>query len=147
MKIVNLTCPGCGARLEVGMDRKMAFCSYCGAEELVRRGRLGRFLQRQPKEREDRPRMLPPNGGDRQEDRPPLGVINTVSGGPQRGKADGSEGPAKKQRTSEPVTFTEADAQGIRFPHNDAVVISLNVADYDVRRVLVDNGSSADIVL
>lgn len=31
MKIVNLTCPGCGARLEVDMDRKMAFCSYCGA--------------------------------------------------------------------------------------------------------------------
>lgn len=31
MKIVNLTCPGCGARLEVDIDRKMAFCSYCGA--------------------------------------------------------------------------------------------------------------------
>lgn len=31
VKIVNLTCPGCGARLEVDMDRKMAFCSYCGA--------------------------------------------------------------------------------------------------------------------
>lgn len=31
MKIVNLTCPGCGAWLEVDMDRKMAFCSYCGA--------------------------------------------------------------------------------------------------------------------
>lgn len=30
VKIVNLTCPGCGARLEVDMDRKMAFCSYCG---------------------------------------------------------------------------------------------------------------------
>lgn len=24
VKIVNLTCPGCGARLEVGMDRKPA---------------------------------------------------------------------------------------------------------------------------
>lgn len=31
VKIVNLTCPGCGARLEVDMDRKMAFCGYCGA--------------------------------------------------------------------------------------------------------------------
>lgn len=31
VKIVNLACPGCGARLEVDMDRKMAFCSYCGA--------------------------------------------------------------------------------------------------------------------
>ena len=31
VKIVNLTCPGCGARLEVDMDRKIAFCSYCGA--------------------------------------------------------------------------------------------------------------------
>lgn len=31
VKIVNFTCPGCGARLEVDMDRKMAFCSYCGA--------------------------------------------------------------------------------------------------------------------
>ena len=30
--------------------------------------------------------------------------------------------------------------------HNDTIVISLNIVDYDVRRILVDNGSSTDIL-
>lgn len=31
MKVVDLTCPGCGARLEVDADKKTAFCGFCGA--------------------------------------------------------------------------------------------------------------------
>ena len=54
--------------------------------------------------------------------------------------------PPKRQKIEEPITFTEEDAQGVQFPHNDAVVVSLNIANYDVRRMLVDNGSSADIL-
>ncbi|EHA8591482.1 hypothetical protein COCNU_scaffold060974G000020 [Cocos nucifera] len=50
-------------------------------EELVRRGRLGRFLRRRSEEWKDRLRALPPSGENQQEDRPPLGVINTISGG------------------------------------------------------------------
>ncbi|XP_075080320.1 uncharacterized protein LOC142165841 [Nicotiana tabacum] len=36
------------------------------------------------------------------------------------------------------VTFMEEDADGLLLPHNDALVISLNVLDFKIKRVLVD---------
>ena len=44
------------------------------------------------------------------------------------------------------ITFTEEDAERIHHPYDDAIVITLLIADYTTRRVLVDNGSSADIL-
>ena len=46
----------------------------------------------------------------------------------------------------QPITFTDEDAERIHHPHDDAIVITLLIADYTIRRVLVDNGSSADIL-
>ena len=40
----------------------------------------------------------------------------------------------------------DEDAERIHHPHDDALVITLLIADYTTRRVLVDNGSSADIL-
>ena len=73
-------------------------------------------------------------------------TINTISGGPRKGAAIGSIGPLKRQRTEGSITFTEEDAREIQFSHNDTVVVSLNITDYEVRRILVDSGSSADIL-
>ena len=47
---------------------------------------------------------------------------------------------------TEPITFTDADCTGIRYPHDDPLVISTLLSNYKVRRVLVDNGSSSDII-
>ena len=44
------------------------------------------------------------------------------------------------------ITFTNEDASRIHHPRDDAIVITLIIADYLTRRVLVDNGSSADIL-
>ena len=44
------------------------------------------------------------------------------------------------------ISFTDEDAERIHHPHDDAIVITLLIADYTTRRVLVDNGSSADIL-
>ncbi|XP_070045500.1 uncharacterized protein [Nicotiana tomentosiformis] len=44
------------------------------------------------------------------------------------------------------ITFTEEDAYGLLLSHNDALVISLNVLDFKIKRVLVDLGSSANII-
>ena len=119
-------------------------------EELIRRGRLNKFIRHHSEGREDRSRALPQSEllrrEEQHEDRPPIGIINTISGGPRRGATSGSIGPPKRQRTEESITFIEEDAQEIQFPHNDAVVVSLNIADYDVRRILVDSESSIDIL-
>ena len=40
----------------------------------------------------------------------------------------------------------DKDAERIHHPHDDAIVITLLITDYTTRRVLMDNGSSADIL-
>ena len=44
------------------------------------------------------------------------------------------------------ITFTDKDAERIHHPHDDAIVITLLIANYTTRKVLIDNGSSADIL-
>ena len=44
------------------------------------------------------------------------------------------------------ITFTDEDASRIHHPHDDAIIITLLIADYSTRKVLVDNGSLADIL-
>ena len=57
-------------------------------------------------------------------------------------------GQSPKTRTldEQAITFTDKDASKIHHPYDDAIVITLLIADYSTRRVLVDNGSSADIL-
>ncbi|XP_070035624.1 uncharacterized protein [Nicotiana tomentosiformis] len=45
------------------------------------------------------------------------------------------------------ITFDDADADGLMIPHNDALVISLLIHDTNVKRVLIDPGSSVNIIL
>ena len=44
------------------------------------------------------------------------------------------------------ITFTDEDIERIHHPHDDAIVITLFIADYTTKKVLVDNGSSTDIL-
>ena len=52
----------------------------------------------------------------------------------------------KRPWHEEPIIFTEQDAKGAQTPHNDAVVITANIVDYNVYRVFIDNKSSVDIL-
>ncbi|XP_070004527.1 uncharacterized protein [Nicotiana sylvestris] len=47
----------------------------------------------------------------------------------------------------ESITFDDEDADGLMIHHNDALVISLLVHDTNVKRVLIDPGSSVNIIL
>ena len=42
--------------------------------------------------------------------------------------------------------FIDEDAERVHHPHDDAIVITLLIADYMTRKVLVENGSSMDIL-
>ena len=44
------------------------------------------------------------------------------------------------------ITFTDEDARRVHHPHDNAIYITLLIADYTTRRVLIDNGSSTDIL-
>ena len=44
------------------------------------------------------------------------------------------------------IGFSEEDAHRLHHSHDDALVVSIRVRDYNTYRVLVDNGSSTDIL-
>ena len=44
------------------------------------------------------------------------------------------------------IRFTKEDVRRLHHPQEDTLVVSIQVKDYDTHRVLVDNGSSADIL-
>ena len=44
------------------------------------------------------------------------------------------------------ITFNEDNARGIHQPHDDALVVTMTIVSFITRQVLIDNGSSADII-
>ena len=53
---------------------------------------------------------------------------------------------SKFQRIDTTITFSNSDLEGCQHPHDDSLVVRAIVANTTVHRVLVDNGSSADII-
>ena len=52
----------------------------------------------------------------------------------------------KHRRTSQDMCFSNKDTRGVKQPHDDPLVIMIMIEGFNTRRVLVDNGSSADII-
>ena len=44
------------------------------------------------------------------------------------------------------ISFSDEDLADVQIPHNDPLVITLRFGDYDVQRVLVDQGSFAEVM-
>jgi len=58
-----------------------------------------------------------------------------------------TEGPHKNSQWSHiPITFDSMDLELKDYRHTDAMVIETNLAGWAVTRILVDTGSSADIL-
>ena len=53
---------------------------------------------------------------------------------------------SKQPRLDTSITFSDFDLEGCQHPHDDPLVVRVVVANKTVHRVLVDNGSSADII-
>ena len=54
--------------------------------------------------------------------------------------------PKIARRESSIIGFSEEDARRLHHPHDDAFVVSVRVGEYNVHRMLVDNGSSTNIL-
>lgn len=44
------------------------------------------------------------------------------------------------------ITFKEEEASGLYHPHKDAIVVALRIVGQKVYTILIDNGSSTDIL-
>ncbi len=51
-----------------------------------------------------------------------------------------------RKETTKEITFTDHDLEGVQLPHFDALVITMRVGNFDVKRILIDPGSSAEIM-
>ena len=92
---------------------------------------------------------------------PPLGEIRVIIGGSLAGQSSKSRktylkvvqnvqlfrrSPRTRNTDKQSITFTNEDVERVHHPHDDAIVITLLIANYTTRRVLVDNRSSTDIL-
>lgn len=61
-----------------------------------------------------------------------------------------SEVSDKRQREGsggrQQLSFLEKDLQGVETPHNNALVITLKISTWDIKRVLINPGSSSEIM-
>ena len=53
---------------------------------------------------------------------------------------------SKRSRLDTTITFSDADLEGCQHPHDDPLVIRAVVANKTFHKVLIDNGSSIDII-
>ncbi|XP_075636704.1 uncharacterized protein LOC142608935 [Castanea sativa] len=127
-------------------------------EALIRQGRLQRFVrkERTNQNQEQNPRR------ENELPRPPVADIRMIIRGStsagsskkarktylqtvQSVQSTGSP-PEGTRRNSSRIQFSEEEAQRLHHPHDDVLVVSIQAGDFNIHRVLVDNGSSANIL-
>ncbi|GAV88551.1 LOW QUALITY PROTEIN: hypothetical protein CFOL_v3_31973, partial [Cephalotus follicularis] len=120
----------CGYHRDHGHDTEECRHLKNHIENLIRKRHLRKYIDRNAhQERNERREKAP----QQPEEQQPRGVIHTIS----RGVASGDD---------EVISFSEVDYEGVRLPHDDPVVVTLLVELFTMNRILIDSGSSADIL-
>ncbi|KAK3036832.1 hypothetical protein RJ639_031310 [Escallonia herrerae] len=127
----------------------------CAIEALIKCEHLQGYVNRRNEKREATPLA------EREEVQENAGVINTISGGIATGGSSGqgqkayarevliTVGPLTKKQKIEPtptISFSDDDVGDTRIPHDDPLVVTLRVGNFNMKRILVDNGSSAEVL-
>ncbi|XP_057464641.1 uncharacterized protein LOC130754441 [Actinidia eriantha] len=124
--------------------------------DLIKRGYLGKYVAARP----------PPNSPEKRygDNRPTAGDIQTIHGGFGSGGCSTSSRKRHARSANSlaeeevynfssshvgdqaQITFSSDDLRGLHLPHDDALVVSAVIANFNVQRILIDSGSSADIL-
>ena len=129
-------------------------------EYLIRRGYRRRYIAF---EGQDQAQPPPPRQPTTAQHQQPLGKIHVISGGFTGGGESSSarkahlcsiklgevlevQAVSKLPQLDAAITFSDSDLEGCQQPHDNPLVIRAIVANKTVHRVLVDNGSSVDII-
>ena len=126
-------------------------------EQLVREGRLKHLLHHSSGQEGQTGSAFQENAASK----PPLGTINVIFAAlgrtgscPSRimsvscySDKDSNSMP-KRIKTNVPLvlSFLDVDKQGTIQPHDDALVVTLRIGGYDVKRVMIDQASAAEIM-
>ncbi|GAV58719.1 hypothetical protein CFOL_v3_02252, partial [Cephalotus follicularis] len=101
-------------------------------EDLIRKGHLCKYVDKDaPQGRREQRREEAPRQQEEQQQQEPR--VNHS----KRLRTGGDE---------EVISFSEVDYEGVRLPHDDLVVVTLQVALFTMKRILIDSESSADII-
>ncbi|GAV61735.1 hypothetical protein CFOL_v3_05261, partial [Cephalotus follicularis] len=101
-------------------------------EDLIRKGHLRKYVDRDaPQGRMEQRREEAPCKQEEQQQQEPR-VHHS-----KRLRTGGDE---------EVISFSDADYEGVRLPHDNLVVVTLLVELFTMKRILIDSGSSADIL-
>ena len=134
-------------------------------EYLIQRGYLRRFISlgNQAQSQNQAPTQQPPPRQTTTQHQQPLGEIHVISGGFAGGGESSSarkahlrsirsaemgeiQAVSKLPRLDNTITFSDSDLEGCQHPHDDPLVVRAIVANTTVHRVLIDSGSSTDII-
>ena len=135
-------------------------------EELIRKGKLQKYVKNGEYSKFRDGNKGQHESSFRSDDRPfqppqdVIGEIKTITGGLFTGGSFKSLKktcqrqvnsvhmipPFKQKRTDQDISFNEVDVRGVKQSHNDPLVIMLTIEGFNTKRILVDNGSFADII-
>ena len=134
-------------------------------EYLIRRGYLRCFIasEGQAQSQAQAQHPPPPPQQATTQHQQPLGEIHMISGGFAGGRESSSarkahlpsirsgeimevQAVSKQTRLDIAITFSDSDLEGCQHPYDDPLVIKAVVANKTIHQVLVDNGSSTDII-
>ncbi|KAK3000990.1 hypothetical protein RJ639_022170 [Escallonia herrerae] len=105
--------------------------------------------------------QTPPEVEEREAREEHAGTINTISGELAAGGSSGksrkayarevcitSQNSSKKQKNAPvpTISFFDEDLKDVKMPHDDPLVITIKAGNFEVKRVSVNNGSSAEIL-
>ena len=93
--------------------------------------------------------------------RPPIGTINVILAAPGKtgsnpfrvmsvgrllAEADDKESKRARAIATPLIGFSDEDKLGTLQPHDDALVVTLRIGGYDLKRVLVNQGSAVEVI-